>query len=183
MTSTLLARRLAQIHDQLMRMRRRVTSGAGSSFIVFAERPTKDAQSPPITDSERLEDGGLTRYASSGDSRHGDDTFSYYVQFSFDEDDFRIDLPEETLHPEDAQRLLAERQGFFWLRDTNGESPHVRDFNPLQKLYAYGQERLAAADVLFILLDVWRVPVDFCWYVKAAPFQGGGYWEYGEPMA
>ena len=49
------------------------------------------------------------------------------------------------------------------------------------KRYTLMARRLsAAADVLFILLDVWRVPAGFCWYVKAAPFEGGGYWEYGE---
>ena len=182
MSSGLIERRVRQIHSQLMRMRQRVASGAGPSFIVFNEAPTKESEPPPIADSERLHDGGRTRYAGSGDSQHGDDAFSYYLQFYFDQDEFRLDLPQGTLHPDEAERLLTERQGFFWLRDTNGESPHVQDFNPLQKVYAHGQEISAAADALFILLDVWRVPADFCWYVKAAPFEGGGYWEYGEAM-
>lgn len=157
---------------------------AGSSYIIFSEMPTskgRGAAASPMLEAAALDDPPPA--ASRYERRYGRDRFNYYAQFSFDENDFRIDLPNETLHPDEANRLLSEREGFFWLRTVNGTGhPDTRDFDPLQKIYGYGQERLAAADMLFLLFDVWSVPVDFCWYVTAALFEGGEQWEMDEPI-
>lgn len=184
MASPIVARRAAQISDYLKTMGDRVKT-AGLSFIIFCEVPPRneriDSVSPGL---ETVGPDDTPPVASRLERKYGRDRFSYYAQFCFDDDDFRIDLPNETLHPDEAGRLLSERAGFFWLRDVNGDAhPDTREFNPLQKVYAYGQERQAANDMLFLLLEVWNIPADFCWYVKAAPFDGGESWEWGEPLA
>lgn len=178
-------RRAAQIHDWLMRMRRRRAEGS-DCFIIFDEEPpaAKRKRRPPP--GMMIAEGGAPPASpepTHWEQRKVRDSFHHFVQFGFVEADFCIDLPVDTLSVTEAERLLAEREGFEWLREVRPDIEASRTHNPLVKTYAYDHERVAVDDMLFLLLDVWNVPVDFCWYVKAARFGGRGAWEWGVPMA
>ena len=58
---------------------------------------------------------------------------------------------------------------------------HV-EWDPLQKVYLYGDEESAAEDMAFIMFQVWKFPVDWTWYVKAAVFGSGREFERGKPL-
>lgn len=178
-------RRASQIHDWLMRMRRRRERGT-DCFIIFDEEPpaTKRKRRPP-PGMLSADDGAppAAPEPTHWKKRKVPDSFHHFVQFGFGETDFCLDLPVETLSVTEAERLLAEREGFEWLREVRPDIEASRTHNPLVKNYDYGEERAATDDMLFLLLDVWNLPVDFSWYVKAARFGGRGAWEWGMPMA
>ena len=108
-----------------------------------------------------------------------------YVQFSFERRCFCLDMPRETLRRSEAQRILRERSGFFYLRDRprftlRGEE--VGDTDPFRKVFIYGEERIAAQDTAYIFFQVFRLPSDSPLYVSAASFSGPQQWELGEPI-
>lgn len=189
MSQSTIQRRARQIEGYLSPMRRRVLAGAGDSFMSFVELPAKKKRLPrgirrlrPSAKSETVEDGPWTRIKWF--TCYGNDPFMHYVQFAFDERQFRMDLPENTLHPDEAERLLVERTGFFWLRGwSEAERPERGSLGPLNKIYAYGEEYQAALDMLFLLLDVWRFSPNFRWYVNSCPFENGDDWEKDVVMA
>lgn len=177
----LIERRAAQIYDYLVLMRRRRAEGS-DCFLVFDEHGPSELRRRPPPGMEFADGYGHAK--SAGPPRTIKDSFNHYVQFAFDADAFYIDLPAETLHPDEAVRLTTEREGFFFLGDVQELSADLVALNPLQKIYKYGEEWQAAHDVVFILLDLWNIPVDFRWYVKAASFDGDDdRWEWGVPMA
>lgn len=178
-------RRASQIHGWLMRMRRRRERGI-DCFIIFDEEPPAAKRKRRLPPGMMIADGGAP--PASPEPAHWTkkkvpDSFHHFVQFGFEEADFCIDLPVETLSATDAERLLAERDGFKWLSEVRPDIEASRTHNPLVKAYAYGHEPVAVDDMLFLLLDVWNIPADFCWYVKAARFGGRGKWEWGVPLA
>ena len=111
-----------------------------------------------------------------------DDSQNRFIQFSIEHDWFCIDLPRKTLHRAEAEQILRRRQGFFYLRDRPEFTLYGEDverYDPFRKIYTYGDEDSAAADMAFVFFAVWRFPVDSRFYVSAASFNGKYQWEQG----
>jgi len=120
------------------------------------------------------------------DGWRDDDSQSRFIQFSFERDWFCMDMPLQTLYRAEAEQILRSRQGFFYLRDrpqfTLNEED-VEGYDPFRKVYVYGDEDSAAEDMAFIFFQVWRFPVDWQFFVKAAAFgDKKAEWENGTPI-
>jgi len=59
---------------------------------------------------------------------------------------------------------------------------NVDRFNPLRKVFVYGDERCAADEMAYVFFNVWKFPVDWRFYVTSAAFCGKTYWEKGFPI-
>lgn len=116
----------------------------------------------------------------------GDDSANRFIQFSFEEKRFCIDMPIETLFRPEAAEILRHRTGFFYLADRKeftlyGED--VEGHDPFRKIYLYGDERSAAEDMAFVFFQVWKFPVDSRLYVSSAAFGDNKHeWEQGVPI-
>jgi hypothetical protein len=156
--------RYAQFNRYLCLMRDRAHNEARRSCFVIFEEHSPDTR---------------------GKGRHGNEIWNRFVQFSFEADRFCLDLPRDTLRPAEAQQILRERPGFFYLRDRpqftlRGED--VKGHDPFRKMYRYGDEPDAAQDTAYLFFTLWRLPIDARLYVSAAPFAGPKQWEYGTPI-
>jgi hypothetical protein len=107
---------------------------------------------------------------------NGDDR---YVQFAFTKRTFYLDLPNCTLFPLEAERLIRERSGFFYLKDHRQPwmsmdywQNTVRDFSPVQKIYLNSDTRSAAEDMAYIFYTLWKFPTDWQFYYRALVFHG-----------
>ena len=105
---------------------------------------------------------GLTGDGTDGSFQDWpDDDANRFVQFSFNPKYFDIDLPNTTLWPAEAAEILERRRGFFYVKDRRQfEHPaeDVPDFNPLRRVYVYGEERTAAEDTAFVWFERLEVP-------------------------
>lgn len=111
---------------------------------------------------------GIDLY-SNDDSEHGwrgDDSQLRFLQFAFERKSFFIDIPKSTLFPAEAQKILRDRNGFFFLADRPQQLKGGTRFNPLCKVYINGDEQCAAEDAAFILFDVWNFPIDSRFHVS-----------------
>lgn len=109
-----------------------------------------------------------------------------FIQFSFERDDFQLDIPLNALTQAEAEQILRQREGFFYLRNRPEHTLHGEDVeghDPFRKVYRYESEAEAAADMAFILFRVWRMPVDAPLYVSAAAFGKEIRWEQGEQVS
>jgi len=109
-----------------------------------------------------------------GDGRRDSDR---YLQFAFMKRTFYMDLPKNTLWPDEARRFLSQRSGFFYLRDRrfpwmsfDAWQGLVETWNPVQKEYINSDARTAAEDMAFILFTLWRFPLDWQFYQRALVF-------------
>jgi len=115
-----------------------------------------------------------------------DDSQRRFIQFSFNEHWFCMDMPLTTLYRIEAEKILESRNGFFYVRDRpqfelNGDD--VDTFEPFRKIYVYGDEDSAAEDMAFIFFQVWRFPIDWCFYVNADAFgDKKANWENSTPL-
>lgn len=198
-------RRVEQFVSYLDRMHERAHEIAhGPCFIIFEERkPSASGDEPELTEVKERELAIVTE--KFGDTRNivpdlgdeilfvdlpdegwrGDDSGNRYVQFSFERNWFCMDMPLETLFRPEAEQILRDRMGFFYLRDRSqftlyGED--VEGHDPFRKVYVYGDERSAAEDMAYIFFTVWKFPVDSRLYVKSAAFSGKHEWEKGYPV-
>ena len=204
--SETLQRRIDQFAGYLKKMRDRALKEIeGSCFLVFDEKMAKggndlDELNEAVKPSIELVLHGME--ISGGESITMDDAFSCpdlheegwrednsqsrFIQFSFEEKWFCIDMPIQTLFPHEAEQILRSRKGFFYLRDRPeftlyGED--VEGYDPFRKIYLYGDEQSAAEDTAFIFFQVWKFPVDWKFFVKAAAFGDKKTdWEWGTPM-
>lgn len=99
------------------------------------------------------------------------------VQFCLEEKWFAIDLPSTNLYPEEAERILKERRGFYREaeRPDAGVTSNVNDLvqlDPIGKKYIYGDEREAAEDAAYLFYEVWGLPLDAKLLVTASAFEG-----------
>lgn len=200
-----LQRRIAQFLGILQKMHRRSHEEVcGNCFVIFQERPPKGS-----ADHRELEEAAAPSLelilagfndvamasAPSGDSPRFDlpkleesqaNAHSRFIQFAFERNWFCLDMPLQTLYRDEAELILQERKGFFFLRDRpeftlRGEC--VDGFDPFRKIYIYGDESSAARDMAFIFFQVWKFPVDWRFYVTAASFGSGKTdWERGTPL-
>ena len=108
-----------------------------------------------------------------------------FIQFSFNPRFFDLDLPNTTLFSAEAELILRRRSGFFFVtnhREFEHPAENADHFNPLRKVFVYGDERSAAEEMAFVLFDIWRFPVDWRFFVTAAAFHDKTYWERGLPI-
>ena len=82
------------------------------------------------------------------------------IQVLFKDKWFAIDLPNTTLSPAEAEKVLKERRGFYREAE-HAESEVTKNandlvqFDPVGKKYIYGDEQEAAEDAAYMFYDVW----------------------------
>jgi hypothetical protein len=201
-------RRIGQFchHLELMRQRRRELV-RGNCFIVFNEQCDTDG-----SDGEQLTESKAKVLVRESANEHvawenglgatgldeivpielpdegwrGDDSQRRFIQFSFNRRYFDIDIPNTTLYRAEAEIILRRRPGFFYVTERRQfEHPEEKadEFNPVRKVYVYGDERSAAEDMAYVWFDVWMFPVDWRFYVRAAAFVEKKNWERDFPIA
>jgi hypothetical protein len=201
-----LHRRVGQFTDYLKKMFRRAHEEVhGSSFIIFNERPSSsDHEADALAEAAKpalqvtftgLADNGINSFTISDSGPLSDlrddgwkagDSSARFIQFSFERDWFCLDMPLQTLYQAEAEQILRFRQGFFYLRDRPQFTLYGEDvdgYDPFRKIYIYGDEESAAEDMAFIFFQVWRFPVDWRFYVRAAAFGDKKIsWETNAPL-
>lgn len=199
-----LERRIKQFTHYLTLMRERhSTLTKGHGFIIFEESLNRDAPQRDELDESKVlvqestgEIGGFGGFASTWlDERSSMDlptegwrdekTDSRFIQFSFNRRYFDMDIPNVTLWPAEAEEILQDRRGFFFVKDRRQfEHPaeDVERYNPLRKVYVYGDQRSAAEDMAYVWFQAWNFPVDWRFYVTAAAFFDKTDWERGLPI-
>jgi hypothetical protein len=110
-----------------------------------------------------------------------------FVQFCFRKDWFAVDLPNTSILPAEAVRVVKERRGFYREaeRADAGVTKNVNDlvqFDPIGKKFIYGDEREAAEDAAYLLFDVYGLPPDAELTVTASTFGDGPTWEKDKPL-
>ena len=167
-------------------------------FSIFEELPPEDAESPKSRKAAAvkvncLADGGSALGRSGGGqgsqqcsrSRKRD---SRFLQFAFMRDCFYLEMPNNTVFPQETEQILRQRLGFYWaknrpdLRWVRGNWKDIVRWEPLQKVYLYRDEKSAAEDMAFILFQVWNFPVDSPLYIKAASFHTTHRFECGKQI-
>lgn len=188
-----LQRRVGQFAGYLKKMYRRAHEEIqGNCFIIFEEwPPTNGSDEAALTEAAKPElelviagfdDAGITNVTITDDAPlidlpddgwKEDDSQTRFIQFSFEKNWFCLDMPLQTLYRAEAEQILRSRKGFFYLRDRPQftlKEEDVDGYDPFRKIYFYGDEDSAAEDMAFIFFQVWRFPVDWRFYVKAAAF-------------
>jgi len=198
-------RRIEQFRHYLELMSQRRTGlTKGNCFIIFEEQPPQGysereelIESKPLvlelaaklpnwdgeSGSSGMDETVVIDLPDAG--WRGDDSQVRFIQFSFNPGYFDMDIPNTTLFRPEAEQILRRRVGFFYVKDRRQfEHPaeKVEIFNPLRKVYIYGDERSAAEDMAYIWFSVWKFPVDWRFYVKAAAFCEKTDWENEVPI-
>lgn len=109
-----------------------------------------------------------------------------FIQFMFRPVGFCIDLPKQTLCPAEADQIERGTEGFFYLPEEDPitlEKLAVEECNPFRKIYRFGEEQSAAEDVSYIFFSVWKLPVDWQFFVTAHSWGDLPGWELNEPLA
>jgi hypothetical protein len=198
-------RRIEQFAHYLKPMHDRAHEEAhGPCFIIFEERrPGGSSGNEELSEEKKLAlelvgqaftDAGIGGSGTLDESVlidlpdegwRQDDSQNRFIQFSFERDWFCTDMPLDTLYRPEAEEILRNRQGFFYLRDRKEFTLHEEDVeghDPFRKVYVYGDEDSAAEDMAYIFFQVWKFPVDSRFYVTAAAFNGKHEWERGHPI-
>ena len=195
-----LKRRTEQfVHYLKLMQRRQKKITESNSYIIFEERlDTDNPGCEQLTESKALVYHAALDVAGwniSGDEAvvtdlpdegwRGDDSSSRFIQFSFNPRYFDIDIPNVTLWRAEAEIILRRRSGFFYVTE-NRQFEHPEEeadrYNPLRKVYVYGDQRAAAEDMAYVFFNVWKFPVDWRFYVTAAAFYKKTKWEKGFPI-
>jgi hypothetical protein len=109
------------------------------------------------------------------------DLWSHYVQFAWQGTWFYMELPDSTLGPSEAQRLIAARPAFFYLKDRpESQSAFseqawrklVAEHNPVHRLYRASEIMAAAQDTAYVWFTLWALPLDWVFYTRTAYFKG-----------
>jgi hypothetical protein len=201
-----LDRRIDQFAGYLKKMDHRAHEEVGGScFIIFEERKLSDrageaalseAAKPARAlagtefgddlDSNILSNDDLPPIDLPDEGWREDDSQNRFIQFSIERNWFCLDMPLQTLYRAEAEQILRSRNGFFYLRDRPQftlKDEDVDGFDPFRKVYVYGDETSAAEDMAFIFFQVWKFPVDWRFYVKAAAFGDKKTdWEWDTPI-
>jgi hypothetical protein len=80
---------------------------------------------------------------------------------------FFLEIPNTTLTAKEAKTILRDKSGFSFAESDDPDS-NVSRFHPLRREYERGEEEVAAGDMVFILCDLWKLPVDVTLNVTAA---------------
>jgi len=199
-------RRVEQFHANLSRGHERALKIAeGPCFMIFVEAKgsTGDDHRELAESKKSATESVMVGSADSGplvsslddavippslpdEARQQDNSQCRFVQFSFEEKWFCLDMPLQTLSPAEATKTLRSRRGFFYLVDRPEFTLYGEDvdgYDPFRKIYWYGDERDAAADMAFIFFNVWEIPVDSRLHVRSAAFGKNFSWEQDVPLA
>lgn len=202
-----LQRRTAQFAKYLKKMHRRSHKEVcGPCFMIFSEDDFNNEfdDDPSLSESVTpelepvlagFENGGFDSVTIEDDSSMSttpdtgwiqDDSHKRFIQFSFEEKWFCVDMPRQTLYRAEAEKILRDRTGFFYLRDRPeftlyGET--VEGMDPFRKIYLYGDENIAAEDMAFVFFQVWNFPLDWRFFVNSSSFGDPLHeWEIGTPL-
>jgi len=100
-----------------------------------------------------------------------------FLQHYFMKRTFLVDIPNSTLRPEEARRLLRDRSGFRYRREHRWPflsfeqwREEVRDWNPVEKEYLNSDTRAAAEDMAYVIFDLWHFPLNTPFYYQAHLF-------------
>ena len=99
------------------------------------------------------------------------------VQFAFMQDGFYLDLPDTTLTLEEAKRVVGERAGFGFALNNPRKRLGERQYDPVQRQFKYGEQRIAAEDTAYVFFDLWQTPLDAWIKVDASAFEVERRWE------
>jgi hypothetical protein len=180
---------------RLMGQRRHKVVKGDSCFIIFDDSFPQEADAPRIKESVAIAVPSWRKNSSAGGDveetqpRGGPKETCRFIQFVFMRDCFYLDLPNNTVFPNEAAQIFRQRRGFYYARKRSDlvwvrvNWRNIVRWNPLQKIYLYRDEESAAEDMAFILFQVWKFPVDWRWYVTAAAFRTGHRFEQGRPLA
>jgi len=108
---------------------------------------------------------------------------SRFVQFAFTSSSFYLDLPDTTITLDEARNAVAKRPGFRFALDNPQKRLGERQYDPVQRQYAYSQQRAAAEDTAYVFFDLWQTSLDVWIKVKASSFETSEGWERGFSMA
>jgi hypothetical protein len=195
-------RRIQQFTEYLRRMYERAhPQGHGSCFMIFSEQSGSDSRdnclvesvelAAAIADGEAAGGASATRIeaptpASPAEGWRADNSPRRFVQFSFERNWFCLDMPSCTLFLPEAQKILRDRSGFFYLRDRPEFTLYEEDvdgYDPFRKVYLYRDEPTAAEDLAYIFFDVWKFPIDWRFYATASTFGDGPSFERNHPVS
>lgn len=186
------ARRVGQIHGYIGPMYRRSRGVMEFCYTIIKESFTDDdgvvhrsaaKTRPRVRVLAGLPDEAAILHALDAEMEE-EYPRNRYVQIGFEEDYFFIDMPVGSLFTDEAEEISASLGGFRRASEnpvTPMSAEHVRDFDPLQKFYLYGEELQAAEDVAGIFFGVWRLPETERLYVSSHSSSGKA-WERGEPF-
>jgi len=201
-----LERRIAQFDSYLRKMYRRAHEEVcGPCFLIFEEqRPDADSGKIELAEAAKPElelvvaafdTAGRSSIATNNETFEvtlpdegwrEDDSQNRFIQFSFEKNWFCMDMPLNTLYRPEAEQVMRNRNGFFYLRDRPEFTLYGEDvdgYDPFRKIYIYGDEDSAAEDTAFIFFQVWKFPLDSRFYVRAAAFgDKKSDWECGQPI-
>jgi hypothetical protein len=197
-----LERRITQFAGFLRPMNHRAHEIAqGPCYMIFEERRPEGSSDAALVEKRELAlhavqsafgEFGLTAdendsasYGLPEEGWRGDDSMNRFIQFSFENKWFCIDMPIQTLFRPEAEEILRYRKGFFDLADRKQFTLHGEDVeghDPFRKIYVYGDEESAAEDMAFVFFQVWKFPVESRLFVSSAAFSGKHDWEQGVPI-
>jgi hypothetical protein len=182
---------------RLMGLRRHKVVKNDDCFAVFTEKAPEDSGSPHVEESSAIK---IDCLANGGSGSTGSDGIELpregwlpakpfrFIQFAFTRDCFYLELPNNTVFPNEAEQILQQRPGFYWARNrpdlrwVRANWKDIVEWDPLQKVYLYRDEQSAAEDMAFILFQVWKFPVDWRWYIRAAAFHANFQFEQGKSL-
>jgi hypothetical protein len=99
----------------------------------------------------------------------GNDQPGRFAQFWISTGTFYMELPNTTITTAEAEVLLRDKPKFFFVSTRQkSEDPEasVNEFNPLHREYVYGEEKLAAEEMAYVLFDLWKLPLDLSFKVE-----------------
>ena len=165
-------RRIVQFADLLKKMYHRAHEEvSGSCFMIFSEDSSDDERGGAHLSAAAKPELELVSTVFGDDAQNSfalDDSLPFvelpadgwkdessqarFIQYSFEEKWFCVDLPLQTLYKPEAEQILRSRRGFFFLRDRPEFTLHGEDvegYDPFRKIYLYGDETAAAEDMGF----------------------------------
>ncbi len=191
-------RRVGQFVEVLERMAGRRREGPpGNCFVIFKDLPPDDDARGHVARARAVVPAAVgladavtgsaldPRRAPPDEVWSPDDAACRFVQFMFLEKWFFLDLPVQTLHRAEADRLLRRCSGCAYMRENplfHPSAATVRECDPVNKVYLYQDERAAAEDMAFIWFELWKYPFDTIFYLTACRCDGTHRWERGTPL-
>jgi hypothetical protein len=97
-----------------------------------------------------------------------------------------MDLPESVLHGPGIAGGFWRKEPDFYFGEKRRREAHpdlsANELNPLRTAYQPGDEQIAAENLAYLFFDLWNLPVDVRFYVKAGTFDGRKTWEDWHPV-
>lgn len=195
-------RRIRQVEDYLSLMARRVCrERVGDAFAVMDEevpgagackservKAARALVPALVAVGGRLDSTGAPELVGGADPEDDrpDRRQPRFMQFAFCERWFFMEMTSSTLTPGEAARALDDRSGFRYAGTSQPfcySTRLVRRHDPFCKQLLYGDEGLAAEDACWIWFDLWKLPLDTVFLVRAATFGVGRQFEQGLRLA